>query len=227
MTNPNDYLSTQAGYDRWAEVYDTEDNPLVTLEEPQMDAMLGDVRGLSVIDLGCGTGRHSIRLAKAGAGVDAVDFSAEMMKRARQKSQGLSVKFHTHDLKKPLPFPDAAFDRVVCGLVLDHIHDLPPFFAEVRRRCKPAGFAVISNMHPALLLMGVQARFTDPVTGRKVYPESASNQISDYVMAALRAGLKIEQMTEHAVDKRFVKAHPKAEKYLGWPMLLMMKLLPV
>lgn len=221
-----DHLTTKAGYDRWAEVYDTEDNPLLPLEQPRMDKLLGRLRGLSVIDLGCGTGRHALRMAKAGASVEAVDFSAGMMGRARKKASGLPVRFHAHDLAKRLPFPAASFDRVVCGLVLDHIRDLSAFFKETRRLCKTDGFIAISTMHPALMLMGVQARFTDPGTGRKVYPASVRHQVSDYIMAVLNADLKIAQMTEHAVDTRFVKAHPKAEKYLGWTMLLMMKLLP-
>ena len=49
-------LSTREGYDRWAAIYDSDGNPLVALEEPWMDRLLGDVRGLAVLDVGCGTG---------------------------------------------------------------------------------------------------------------------------------------------------------------------------
>jgi 2-polyprenyl-3-methyl-5-hydroxy-6-metoxy-1,4-benzoquinol methylase len=47
---------TRDGYDRWAEVYDGEGNPLVELEEPEVDGSLGDVHALEVLDVGCGTG---------------------------------------------------------------------------------------------------------------------------------------------------------------------------
>lgn len=226
MTDGSDTLPTQEGYDRWAAVYDTDGNPLVALEEPRMDALLGEVRGLSILDLGCGTGRHSIRLARAGAQVDAIDFSAEMLNRAREKAHGLPVRFHVHDLTTRLPFESGRFDRVVCGLVLDHIHELNGFFAEVKRLCNPAGFAAISIMHPAMMLLGVQARFTDPHTGQKVYPKSAPNQVSDYINSALAAGLRIERFTEHLADEQLVRTHPRADKYLGWPMLMMLKLVP-
>ena len=46
---------------------------------------LGDVRGRRVLDLGCGTGRHAIPLAAAGAVVTAVDFSEQMLAAARRK----------------------------------------------------------------------------------------------------------------------------------------------
>src|SRR5208337_3834007 len=78
-------LPTRAGYDRWAACYDTDGNPLIALEEPQVDRLLGEVRGLAVLDVGCGTGRHAIRLAGAGAIVQALDFSAGMLEQARKK----------------------------------------------------------------------------------------------------------------------------------------------
>src|SRR5262245_21728922 len=145
-------LSTREGYDRWAEVYDGEGNPLVALEEPLLDRLLGDVRGLAVADIGCGTGRHALRLAAAGARVSAVDFSEEMLRRARAKPGAEAIDFRAYDLAEPLPFADQSFDRVVCGLVVDHIRDLAGLFGEMRRVCRPGGFVVVSTMHPALML---------------------------------------------------------------------------
>src|SRR4029079_18860568 len=75
-------LPTREGYDRWAEVYDGEGNPLVEMEGPWVERLLGDVRGLAVADIGCGTGRHALRLAAAGAHVTAGGFSEGMPRRA-------------------------------------------------------------------------------------------------------------------------------------------------
>ncbi len=61
-------VPTEQGYDRWAAVYDSDGNPLVALEEPLTAALVGDVRGLRVLDVGCGTGRHALRFAAAGTG---------------------------------------------------------------------------------------------------------------------------------------------------------------
>src|SRR5262249_51788514 len=97
MTPDAELLSTREGYDRWAAVYDTDGNPVVALEEPLVDALLGDVRGLAVLDVGCGTGRHALRLAAAGASVDAIDFSQEMLARARAKPGADKVMWRTHD----------------------------------------------------------------------------------------------------------------------------------
>src|SRR5882757_2009818 len=110
-------VPTRAGYDRWAEFYDTEDNPLVFLEEQHIGALAGNVAGLKVADLGCGTGRHALRLAAAGARVTAVDFSEAMLARARRKPGAAAISFVQHDLVKPLPLESAFFDRVFCCLV--------------------------------------------------------------------------------------------------------------
>ena len=69
----------RGGYDRWSVVYDHDANPLPPLEEPLVHAALGKVFGRTVLDLGCGTGRHALWLAQAGASVTAVDFSEGML----------------------------------------------------------------------------------------------------------------------------------------------------
>ena len=221
-----DLLSTKDGYDLWAAIYDEDGNPLIAIEEPWVDRLLGDVRGLTVADIGCGTGRHAIRLASAGAAIHALDFSAAMLERARTKAQGLNIAFRAHDLAEPLPFATASFDRVVCGLVIDHIADLVGLFREMRRICRPSGFVVVSVMHPAMMLRGVQARFHDPASGREIRPASCPHQLSDYIMAVVRSGFILDHASEHAVDEALANRSERARRYLGWPLLFLMRLVP-
>src|SRR5262245_12914993 len=94
-------LPTCAGYNRWAEVYDAEDNPLVLLEEEHIGPLLGLAAGESVADIGCGTGRHALRLAAAGARVTALDFAEGMLQRARAKPGAEAITFVGHDLTTP------------------------------------------------------------------------------------------------------------------------------
>src|SRR5690349_16192656 len=105
-----DIVSTRDGYDRWSEIYDDEHNPLCEIETPRVRELLGDVRGLSLCDLGCGTGRHAAALARDGADVTALDFSTGMIARARAKPGWERVRFVQHDITQRLPLPDATFD---------------------------------------------------------------------------------------------------------------------
>jgi len=221
---PDEVAFVRSGYNLWAPIYDHDANPLLALEEPHMQEATGDVRGLAVLDLGCGTGRHAVWLATAGASVTAVDFSEGMLAEARQKTGGMNIRFLAHDLHEPLPLPSSTFDLVVSGLVLEHLSDLARFFGEACRVLRPGGRAVVSAMHPAMFLRGSQARFTDPVSGDVVQPGSLPHQLGDFVMAALGAGFHMEGIGEYAPDAQFSARYPRAEKYEGWPMLVILRM---
>lgn len=220
---PAEFVSAEDGYDRWATCYDCEDNPLIALEEPLVPFLLGDVGGLDVLEIGCGTGRHTLRLAAAGARVTATDLSTEMAARAAEKSGWERVRFVRHDFNQPLPFPDSSFDRVCTFLTLEHVRDLNAFFSECRRVCKPGGFALASAMHPAMMLRGIQAHFRDPATGADVCPFSLPHQVSDFVMGVLDAGLQLDHLSEHVVNDELAARSARAAKYYRWPMLLLLR----
>ena len=98
--NPIDgiVVPTRDGYDRWSDMHDGDGNPLLLLEEPHVSRLLGEVRGLSLLDVACGTGRHTVPLAQQGARVTAVDFSPGMLGKARQKTGAEKITFVEHNL---------------------------------------------------------------------------------------------------------------------------------
>jgi ubiquinone/menaquinone biosynthesis C-methylase UbiE len=219
-----DLSSVRVGYDRWAAVYDHDANPLQALEEPVVWRAISDPRGLNVLDLGCGTGRHTLKLAAAGAAVTAIDFSEGMLAAARQKAGAESVRFVRHDLHAPLPFGNGEFDLIVSGLVLEHLRELDGFFAEMRRVLKADGRAVVSAMHPAMFLRGSQARFTDPTSGELVQPGSIAHSVAAFAMAAIHADFKLLDIQEISPDAKFAEHYSRAAKYVDWPMLVVLKL---
>jgi len=224
---PKDQLGlVRDGYDRWAPVYDHDANPMPALEEPRVQGAVGDPDGLEVLDLGCGTGRHTVWLESRGARVTAVDFSPGMLEVARGRVVQGRVRWLEHDLHEPLPFETAAFDLVVSGLVLEHLHDLNVFFGETRRVLRPTGRAVVSAMHPGMFDRGSQARFTDPESGEVVQPGSIAHQMEDFTAAATQAGFFLNDVEEVAPDAAFTARFPRAKKYQGCPMLALMVMSP-
>jgi ubiquinone/menaquinone biosynthesis C-methylase UbiE len=220
---PEIVVPTRQGYDRWSEVYDSDGNPLVALEEPEVIRMMGEVRGLTIADVGTGTGRHALRFASAGARVVGLDFSLGMIERARAKPNADRIAFLCADCLR-LPLPGSSFDRVISGLVAEHVPALEPYLAELDRICRRGGFVIVTTLHPAMNLGGVRARFNDPVTGTKVYPAGREYRISDFVMAARRTGLVFDEMVERAMTSEIAATLPRAGRYLNWPMLLAMRL---
>ena len=79
-------------------------------------------------------------------------------------------------------------------------------------------------MHPAMFLRGTMARFTDPESGEVVVPGSFPHSVGAFVMAAVRAGFRLEAVDEFAPDAELAARFPRAEKYLGWPMLVLLRL---
>jgi malonyl-CoA O-methyltransferase len=217
-------VDTRAGYDRWSEIYDADQNPLTLLEEPVVRRWIDPPRGLRIADVGCGTGRHARWLAEHGARVVAFDFSEGMLARAKEKLLALGVEIHTHALPAPLPVPSDHFDAVLFALVADHLADLEATFRDLCRITRPGGTVIFTVMHPAMSLRGVTARFTDPQTGGQVRIASSEHTFGEYVMAVVRSGLAIEEIVEDKAGGSLLALTPRAEKYLGWPMLLAMRL---
>jgi len=70
-------------------------------------------KSIRILDIGCGTGRHSIELAKRGSEITGVDLSVSQLKRAREKAKeaGVAVDFQKQDARN-LPF-EAGFDLAI------------------------------------------------------------------------------------------------------------------
>jgi ubiquinone/menaquinone biosynthesis C-methylase UbiE len=105
----------------------------------------GDLLGRRVLDVGCGTGRIAVALAKRGATVSGVDPSPEMLVEARARGRGV-VEFEQAPAEA-LPFADASFERAVLRLVV-HLVDRPRAFCEVARVLAPGGRIVIGTFRP-------------------------------------------------------------------------------
>lgn len=213
-------VPTNAGYDRWAAVYDTDGNPLTALEGTVFRRWLGGarLRGARVLDLGCGTGRHALELARRGSRVTGADPSPGMLAAARAKAGAERVEWVRLG-KGRLPFAAGRFDALVSGLVLEHVPDLRRFFREARRVCRPGAPLFVSAMHPAMLLKGSRAAFRDPRTGVKTLPRGYDHGIADFLNAALSAGLALEGMEERAADAALARRLERARRHLGWPLL--------
>jgi SAM-dependent methyltransferase len=101
-----------------------------------------DVRGCKrILDAGCGNGRYTrflLRQADADALITCFDLSPRMLKRARKRLKDSRVSHVSADLTH-LPYPDAFFDAIVCGWVLEHLPDPRPGLAELARVLQPGG----------------------------------------------------------------------------------------
>ena len=208
-------LPVREGYAAWSSVYDDDGNPLIALEEPVVRGFFGQLNGREAIDIGCGTGRHTVALVEAGANVTAVDLTPEMMAIARRKLDGKPVRWLEDALPGPLPFPSESFDIAVLGLVIEHVAELDEAFREIARLLKPVGRCVVSMLHPDRTAEGQSARFIDPATGKRRPILTIHREISDYLDAARRASLVLEREGTLTVEANLAERLPRAARYVG------------
>ena len=109
--------------------------------------LLGDVRGKSVLDFGCGSGENTILLARRGAIVYAMDISESLMKVARQRlavnGSGSNVRFFCSSAYS-IALADESVD-VVFGIAILHHLDLALTAREVRRVLRKGGRAIFQE----------------------------------------------------------------------------------
>jgi len=134
-------------FDSWADVYDAQPNPLLSLEQRLLGPMLVDVRGLDILDAGCGTGRWLEQLAeRSPRSLLGVDTSPAMLKVAASKLNN-QCDFRMGSCTA-LPVPDASADMVLSSFVVSYLDDLDSFASEIDRVARPGATVVLSDMHP-------------------------------------------------------------------------------
>jgi len=120
---------------------------LADSQEALIARFLAPLDGVTVLDVGTGTGRAAIALARRGATVTGVDASAEMLAVARRRAAeaDVQVTFTQGDAHR-LQIPNQAFDAVVCLRVLMHTPDWRQSLGEM---CRVARHRVVID-YPAL-----------------------------------------------------------------------------
>ncbi|HEV7702708.1 MAG TPA: class I SAM-dependent methyltransferase, partial [Gemmatimonadaceae bacterium] len=119
-----------AAYDRWSAQYDRDPNATRDLDGVALRLAGLRVRGRHVLEIGCGTGKNTAWLAGEASSVIAMDFSEGMLARARARVTAPTVRFVSHDVRHAWPIAANSVDVVTCDLVLEHVRDLAPIFAD-------------------------------------------------------------------------------------------------
>lgn len=185
----------QKAYNSWAEQYDTNNNRTRDLEVEVLRTSLATINFEHVLEIGCGTGKNTIWLQEKAAHVTAVDFSEEMLAKAKQKITAPIVQFKQADITKAWTFADGMYDLVTFSLVLEHIENLDHIFKQAAEALVTGGYVYIGELHPFKQYTGTKARF-DSAEGRQVL-ECYTHNISDFVQAAKQNGFVVADINEH------------------------------
>jgi SAM-dependent methyltransferase len=197
-----DVLDTATGYAAWSVTYEERVNPLLIAEQPCMGALVDDLRAGRALDAACGTGRLTRMLVDHGNDVTGVDPSDAMLSRAR--SSAPQATYHRASLLH-LPFPDASFEIVCCGLALTHVPLLHPAIAEMARVLTQGGRLLISDVHPVAVATGAHAFFRHPDGSRGVV-RNELHWHGEYLDAFATAGLRVRRCLEPRFSRKVLHA---------------------
>lgn len=209
---------------------------------------LGGIEGKFVFDAGCGDGGVARYISEKGANVIAVDFSENILDEAKRKTNARAqIKYENINLLKPLPYPSRTFDVAVCSLVLMDMPYVKKPLKELSRILKKKGEIVITISHPCFTtpMVKISRNIIDKVTGGdstievKSYPlfkyvekkiaglskttPYFHRQISFYINALASSGIRILEMREPLLPKRFKKLMPHLSHATKVPIFLLLR----
>jgi len=223
MGSPQDERATAAGYDRWAASYDDND-PSTWLDEPFLLKYLQPFSGCRILDVGCGTGRYLRHLSTSAYRITGLDLSRNMLVRAsRQTGERTDISL-VQASAGCLPFKARTFDRIMSGLVIDHISSVDDWFREISRLLTMNGRIVVSAIHPEM--QRITGRHIDIQRGEEegIHIPGHIYEV-EYLLAAARdAGFVVAAMEEPQVTAEMLAHRPTWSRKLGRSALLLLAL---
>lgn len=130
-------------------------------EWPALKAMLPELAGKRVLDLGCGYGWHCRYALERGAReVVGVDISQRMLEQARCRTISERCRY-LHMAMEDIDFPEACFDVVISSLALHYVRDYADVLRRVAVCLKSGGDFVFSVEHPVFTAYGNQDWYRD------------------------------------------------------------------
>ena len=191
-------MDPKQAYNSWASQYDTNENKTRDLEARALRNMLATISFNSCLEIGCGTGKNTEWLLQKAEHITAVDFSEEMLFRAKEKIRSTNVEFRQADINGEWNFTEKGFDLIAFSLVLEHIENLDHIFKEAYKKLNVGGHVYIGELHPFKQYMGSKARF-ETSEGLQIV-QCYNHHVSDFIQSAKKYGLGLIGLDEYFDD---------------------------
>jgi len=197
-------------------------------EWPALRALLPDLSGLRVLDLGCGFGWFCRWAREQGAAaVLGLDVSEKMLARATEFTRDPAITYTRADMER-LELLPASFDLVYSSLALHYVEKLDWLMAIVYRSLAPGGSLVFSVEHP-IFTAPVEPGWSINAAGRKTWPIDSyldegprstdwlakgvikqHRTLATYIDMLLRLGFAISHVEEWGPTEEQIASNP------GW-----------
>lgn len=191
-------MDVRQAYNSWAEQYDTNINKTRDLEALTIRSVLADMHFKNCLEIGCGTGKNTEWLVSKSDQLTSVDFSEEMLAKAKTKVTDNNISFHQADIMNEWTFVKNKYDLITFSLILEHIENLDDIFQKCAQAISPRGYLYIGELHPFKQYQGSKARF-ETTEGPQIV-NCYTHHISDFTNSAKSHGFDIIEIKEFFDD---------------------------
>lgn len=199
-------MNIKKAYNLWAKEYDSIENKTRDLDLKSTIETLSKYDFNIVLELGCGTGKNTEWLLKKSTQIIGLDFSEEMLNKAKEKITNDKVNFRKADINQDWEIENESVDLITSSLTLEHIKNLNHIFYQANQKLIQNGIFFISEYHPFKQYQGKKARFEteDGLLEIGAY----IHHISDYTSNAEKNGFDLIEIKEW-FDENEVKDIPR------------------
>ena len=218
-------------------------NANVLFEIPALFSMMPDLRGKTVLDLGCGFGEHCKLFVDLGAEkVVGIDISEKMLEIAKKENSHPSITYLQMPMENIAELNEV-FDVVVSSLALHYVEDFGSVVKNVYHLLKKDGVFIFSQEHPIVTSHSGGSRWTKNENGEKLHVNLSNYGIegerevtwfvdgikiyhrtfSTIVNTLCATGFSIAHMIEPLPTAEILKAHPDHADLFHKPDFLLIK----
>ena len=187
-------MNVETAYNKWSAIYDSMANKTRDLEAHAIRSVLKEIRVEQTLEWGCGTGKNTGFLQAISQQITAIDFSEQMLEKAKTKFATSNIQFLQGDITQSWPVVDESIDLISSSLILEHVEDLNVVFQNAFKALKSGGYYYIGELHPFKQYSGTKARF-ESEEGLQIVT-CFDHHVSDFLDAAYSNGFRCEQLNE-------------------------------
>lgn len=231
--------------EEWVDHADSNDYRNVFLI-PYTFALLGEVAGKRILDVGCGEGGYTRRLARKGANVTGIDGSARLIDIAKRRAEkeNLAIVFEVRNANSLYGLGEGSFDIVLAAMSLMDVEYYHGTVAEIYRVLRKGGEFLMSITHPCFMGRGsrwwrnadgvIDHYAIDNYMNREVWEEFVTDKftkpvlfrhmpLEDFISPLLASGFRLTLFREPTPTPEQVLESERLRRLNRIPLFLFMK----